>query len=302
MCWLCSGATLPLAALLWPVTELLHTGSMTTARVQQLRDLHDQGFSAEHDWSAHLRSLNNSLGLVGPHELATPAPGLPPSWFVGDVESLQPGRWVLFVGLNQARSPQDEDWHLAQGYSAQTYWDYWRLLNNNSWYGRYYAPRVRLASAALGVEVPREREQEFATMNMVFVELCPYSSRKFGLPDTELLRLSAEDHGFRIAAQMRRILIEEGRPAVVMVSGGNAVTVLERLEEEQLTLEERRSYQSVSRPEKRLWHREGYFSRGESRVPAIGFPFLRTQSTHNSYDEIDQLGARARVLVRDSPR
>ena len=96
------------------------------------------------------------------------------------------------------------------------------------------------------------------------------------------------------------LLIGQGRPALVMVSGGQALTVLEHRDEDQLRLGERRIYQSVSRPDKLLWHREGYFISGESRVPAIGFPFLRTQSTHNSYAEIDQLGVRARVLVRDS--
>lgn len=271
---------------------------MNATWVEELRALHDQSF--EHNWVAHLRALNGDLGAVDRRELATPAPGLPPSWFVGDIEALEPGEWVLFVGLNQARSRDDEPWHAAQGYTAQTYWDYWRLLNTNSWYARYYSPRMRLAAAALGGGIPgtREEQQEFATANMVFVELCPYSSEQFQFADEDLLRLSATDHGFRTAARIRRILIQSGRPAMVMVSGRQAITVLERADRDHLVLEDPRRYQSVSQPDKRLWHREGSYATEAYRVPVLAFPFLRTQSTHNSYAEIDQIGDRARVLVR----
>ena len=275
---------------------------MSAPWVQRLRELHDESFSADHDWAAHMPSLNRSIGATGLRELATPAPGLPPSWFVGDVENLRPDRWVLFVGLNQARVPGDEPWHLAQRYTPQTSWDYWRLVNVNSetWNTGYYRPRARLAASALGVEVPREREREFATAHIVFVEICPYSSERFQFADEDLLRLSAQDHGFRTAAALRRILIQHGRPAMVMVSGYQAVTVLERADDDHLTLGRVRSYQSVSRPEKRLWHREGHYTSGASHMPVMGFPFLRTQSAHNSYEEIDQLGKRAGELVRES--
>lgn len=275
---------------------------MSIEWVQRLRALHDGSFAEDRDWSAHLQSLNESLSLEGRRELATPAPGLPPSWFVGDVDGLRPGRWVLFVGLNQARSRQDEAWHAAQAYTAQAYWDYWRLLNRNSWYARYYSPRVRLAAAALGGAIPgtREQQQEFATTNMVFVELCPYSSEQFQFADEDLLSLSVQDHGFRTAARIRRILIHYGRPAMVMVSGNQAITVLEQADRDHLVLGELRSYESVSKPQKRLWHREGSYVNEAYRIPVLAFPFLRTQSAHNSYDEIDQLGERARVLVRES--
>ena len=275
---------------------------MSATWVQQLRELHDESFSADHDWAAHMRSLNQGIGATGLRELATPAPGLPPSWFVGDVENLQPGRWVLFIGLNQARVPGDEPWHLAQRYTPQTSWDYWRLVNRKSetWNTGYYRPRARLVASALGVEVGGDREREFATGSIVFVEICPYSSERFQFAGEDLLRLSVQDHGFRTAAKLRRILVQHGRPAMVMVSGNQALTVLERADRDHLVLGERRSYQSVGRPEKALWHREGHYTSGLSRVPVLGFPFLRTQSTHNSYAEIDQLGDRARVLVRES--
>lgn len=275
---------------------------MRATWVQQLRELHDESFSADRDWAAHLRRLNESLGLRGRREFATPAPRLPPSWFVGDVEGLEPGNWVLCVGLNQRRSRHDEAWHTGQNYTPDAYWDYWRLLNRNAWYAHYYTPRVRIAAAALGVEIPptRQQKQEFATTSMVFVELCPYSSEDFWFRDSDLLQLAAEDDGFRIAARIRRILIQRARPAFVLISGNQAVTGLEHGDREDLHLEEPVHYQSVRRSEMRLWHREGHFVVGTSRVPAIGCPALRTRSGHNFYDDVDQVGERARVLVRES--
>ena len=272
---------------------------MSTTWVQRLRELHDRSF--DYDWTAHVQALNERLGLDGPRELATPAPGLPPSWFVGDVENLEPDRWVLFVGLNQKRSPDDEAWHLAQGYSEQKYWDYWRLLNRTSWYAHFYAPRVRIAAAALGLEIPRERErqQEIATTNAVFVEMCPYSSGSFGFEEAALQRLSEGDNGFRIVADVRRILVEEARPALVVVSGNQAVTVLEHADRDHLKLGGPVRYRSDHDAQKMLRHREGRFAYAESSVPVIGCPALRTRSAHNAYVEIDQLGDHARELVRD---
>ena len=236
---------------------------MTTAWIRELRELHDQSF--HYDWVTHLQAVNQTLGLAGRRELATPAPGLPPSWFVGDVEALQPGRWVLSVGLNQKRSPQDEAWHEAQHYSPQTYWDYWRWLNTRAWYAHYYFPRVRVAATALDVEIPRGRaqQQEFATTEMAFVEICPYSSEDFRFKDPDLLQLSANDEGFRITAQIRRILIQEAHPAFVLVSGNQAITVLEHTDRSHIRLGAPRFYQSVSNPKRELWHREGTSSTEE---------------------------------------
>ena len=142
----------------------------------ELRSLHDSSFAF--DWDSHVRALNERLQLSGTDEFGLPAPGLPPSWFVGDVEALR-RPWVLVVSLNQARREGDEDWHLAQRYTSQTYWDHWRWLNRDWWEPRFYRPLVRLASAALGTSTDAEQEADFATTRMVFVELCPYSSRRF---------------------------------------------------------------------------------------------------------------------------
>ena len=186
--------------------------------VEQLRELHDDAFLV--DWSANFEALNRDLDLTGPYELGVPAPGFPPSWFVGDVEALEPHRWVLVVSLNQAQHDA------GSGYTPQTFWDHWRWLNRNDWYPRFYRPRVRPAADALGVEISPEHEPEFATTRVVFVEMCPYSSRRFRFSGKDLIELTAKDCGFQIAARVRRILIDEASPALVMVSGVPAVEAL----------------------------------------------------------------------------
>ena len=266
--------------------------------VRRLRDLHDESFAL--DWSSHLEALSRSLSL-GSDPLATPAPGLPPSWFVGDVEAIEPGRWVLVVSLNQAYRPDDE-WHLAQHYTAQTYWDHWRDCERHWMSARaFYRAYVLFAAATLGVKlVTDEDEADFAARSLVFLELCPYSSRTFRIGASDLARLAAEDRGFRIATDVRWTLIREARPALVALNGLPCMATLEQIEAAQLSLGEPRSYESVSRRGRALWHREGRYlpeGRRPARVPVVGFPFLRKPRTHNSYDEIRQLGRYARALV-----
>ena len=262
--------------------------------IEQLKQLHNRAF--EFDWSSHLQNLNRDLGLAGPHELAVPAPGFPPSWFVGDVEAIEPHRWVLVISLNQAQHDA------GGGYTPQTFWDHWRWLNTDDWYPRFYRPFARLAAKALGLEVSREQEPEFTTTSVVFIEFCPYSSGRFALSGEDLIRLNAQDRGFQTASLVRRTLIDEASPALVMVNGRAGLDAMEHIEAGRLKLGERHVYRSVSRPEKRLWHREGHLTAGDGSVPLIGFPFLRTRVTHNSYREIDQLGDRARALVSENSR
>ncbi len=150
----------------------------------------------------------------------------------------------------------------------------------------------------MGVELHPGMEQEFATTRMVFAELYPYPSRSFGLSDADIHRLTAVDRGFRVAARIRPLLMEEGRPGLVMVNGVPAIAAFERVHGDEIQLAERRSYASVRRPGKQLWHREGHVDTAGGRVPLLAIPFLRTRQTHNSYSEIAQLGAMGREQVR----
>lgn len=248
------------------------------------------------DWDERVRGLNGRLGLTERDEFGLPGPGLPPPLFVGDVESLQPREWVMVISLNQARREEEEAWHLAQRYTSQSYWDHWRFLNRNWWNPRFYRPLVRLASTALSAPIDRSMEANFATTRMVFVELCPYSSRQFQLDHIALERVATDDLGFQVARQARQILIELAQPALVLVNGTAALANFESLEGDSVTLDERQ-YPSVGRPVHTLWHKEGVYRSAGDPVPVVGFPFLRKPSTHNSYAEIDQLAGMARALL-----
>lgn len=263
---------------------------MTDRWSDMIRRMHDESWDL--DWYAHVAELNEQLGLTGPDAFGLPR-GLPPSWVVGDLEALPPGEWVLVVSLNQARREDGEAWHVEQGYTRQSYWDHWRFLNRNWWEPRFYRPLVRLAATALGVTVDVSDEGEFATSRMVFIELCPYPSRRFEFDGPTVQRLADEDWGFQTAARIRRLLIEDGSPAVVMVNGVAAVTEFQRLHPDVAL--ERRVYPSVSRG-RDLKHWEGHYGFAGKRVSVAGFPFLRKPFTHNSYEEIEQLGVMVHEL------
>lgn len=261
--------------------------------IQQLWELHDQSFLV--DWADHLDNLNRELDLTGRYELSTPARDYPPSWFVGDVEALEPSRWVLVISLNQKAHDAGE------GFTPKSYWDHWRYLHRKHWYKQFYRPRVRPAATALGVQITPEQEPEFATNRVIFIEMCPYPSHNSRFSGEDFVALTKEDPGFQTAAGVRRILIEEASPALIMVNGVPAIEALEHLDRDRLTLDECRTYQSLTTPTKQLWHREGYFTTGESSVPVIAFPF-RSPKAHYSYRDIGRLGERACVLVSESSR
>ena len=266
---------------------------MSKPWVPELWALHNQAFAV--NWTAHLENLNRELGLTGAYELSTPARGYPPSWFVGDVEALEPRHWVLVISLNQKR-------HIAgESFTPKSYWNHWRSLHGNHWYKQFYRPRVLPAATALGVQITPEQEPEFATKRVIFIEMCPYPSDNSRFSGKDFVRLTEEDHGFQIAARVRGILIEQASPALVMVNGVPAIEALEHLDRDRLTLGEHRTYQSVTTPAKRLWHREGRITKGDSSVPVIAFPF-RSPKAHYSYRDIGRLGKRARVLVRENSR
>ena len=107
-----------------------------------------------------------------------------------------------------------------------------------------------------------------------------------------------EDRGFSIAKQVRQLLLNEAKPALVLVNGNAAIGQFEEASGASLTWEQV-SYDSESKQTKSLWHRQGSIDAGSRKVPIIGFPFLRTPSTHNSSVEIYQLGARIGDFIKN---
>ena len=178
----------------------------------RLRQIFDESFQV--DWESHTASLNESLGLSKEGRFAVSIPSLPPFWFNGDVEGLADAPWTLVVSLNHQmgtyRDPPTEE----------NYWEFCRLHNQKHWYPRFFRPLVRLAATCLGETVAADEEPEFASRRMVFVELCPYASRRFNLTTSKVEELARSESGFQTAAQTTAILLAEARPHLLLVNGG----------------------------------------------------------------------------------
>src|SRR5206468_1092677 len=83
--------------------------------------------------------------------------------------------------------------------------------------------------------------------------------------DDELRRLASEDVGFQTAARVREILIEDAKPALVLVNGLSAVWALESVEGEHVQLSEVR-YELGG---KRLRHWKGSYRAGSPPIPLV---------------------------------
>lgn len=271
---------------------------------QEIREIHDQHF---HDpWQERADAINRRHALSRAHKLFTPAPGVPMPWFNGDIEAVEPGRWVLVISLNHyvnpaAREALDRD--TAAQFTPETYWDHWRTFNMDHWYRDFFGPLARVAATALGDELTREEEPAFATNRMIFVEICPYGSQQFSLSWQDVEELLATDVGFQRAADVNRLLIEQGRPALVMVNGLASINMIEHLYPDALRWREIR-YDSCDLPvegckPKRLRHYCGSLTLSHHAVPVVGFPFLCKPGTHNSKSEQAQLANQVFHCVAD---
>ena len=221
-------------------------------------------------------------------------------WFNGDIESVTPGQWVLAVSLNH-QVDSDPSGASPLGGCGSSVSDVWwksrRTMNTDRWYGRFFSPLARVAAAATGQQLAKEKESEFATRRMIFVEICPYVSNRFNLDWPVIKELLETDLGFRLASEINHLLIEKGEPALVLVNGNSAIVMFRHLYANELELQEVR-YDSCHPPksdgkQKRLRHYCGSLHLGEKTIPVVGFPFLQTPMTHNSDQEVALLGAHA---------
>ena len=249
--------------------------------------------SAVYDWETHLKALNTHLGLGEEERFSITIPGVSPMWFNGDVEAIQSGQWALVVSLNHQIASYSE----LPGRAGA--WDFFREHNRRFWYPRFFRPLTQVASAALAETLATEDEPEFATTRMVFVELCPYASRRFNLAPEVVVGLTSSDPGFRTAARINSLLIEEGRPALILVNGSPALAHFKAAYGDHLTQWQVVEYPSdyQGSPRKQLWHEQGLLRLGSAETHVIAFPFLRTSRTHNANIEIRQLGEMGRRLL-----
>ena len=133
---------------------------------------------------------------------------------------------------------------------------------------------------------------------MVFIEVCPYASGEFDLSIDAVRTLSGEDRGFNTAEQVRQLLLNEAKPALVLVNGKAAIGQFEGAGGDRLRWDEV-MYESESKEKKVLRHKQGYTDAGSRAVPIIGFPFLGAMAgtSHQFSDEFRQLGASIRDFI-----
>ena len=81
--------------------------SSSNGWVAKIRQIHNKYFT--YPWGHHLDWLNTDLCLAGKARLVTNAPGLPPVWINGNIEALEPHRWVLVISLNPGLGRTIED-------------------------------------------------------------------------------------------------------------------------------------------------------------------------------------------------
>lgn len=265
----------------------------------ELRRIHDESF--EFDWGRHLSELNRDYEICKESRFTTTAPGVPPVWFNGDVEAIVPKQWTLVVSINPASNPLSEEKSLAKFRTPEASWNSWRTYNREvvRTQSDFFGKLAALASSIRGDDLETVGPAQYATRNMVFTELWPYSSR--GWPPAQVPRpkqrwkevfprLLETDIGALTASRVNAILLNDGKPGLVLINGAPATEHLPRAWSQLRWL--RREYLSKSAP-KRLWHFEG--TAGE--IPIIGFPQLRRAKTHNSDVEIHQLAEGARQFV-----
>jgi hypothetical protein len=270
---------------------------------QGVRDIHDRYF--HESWEERVNAINQRYGLADDHLLLTHGSGVPMPWFNGDIESIKPGKWVLVISLNHQidRDGPEMLSDQASGSSPEdAWWHQRRKMNSERWYGQFFGPLARVAATALEEKVAREDESAFATNRMVFVEICPYVSKKFALGWPIVAELLRSDLGFQLAAQVNGLLVQEGKPALVMVNGSSAISMFEHLYGDDLHWLEIR-HDSCDAPRegrspKRLRHYCGALRLGDRHIPVVGFPFLRTPSTHNSNAEVALLGSQVLQCIR----
>jgi len=262
------------------------------AWLNKLRRLHDDSFHV--DWKLHLSGLNEQLHLSGDERLQTAIDDFPPSWFNGDLEAIEPGRWALVISLNpQLGRPEGYD--VVE--TPDAYWRFWRTFNSDYglWlWGPFFNPLVRVASKALGEELPANF-QKFATNRMIFTEVCPYASRSFSLAPNDVARLAESDIGFIISAGFTRILLEQAEPGIVLVNGNPSTGLFDERRKARLDWEEVQ-YQAAG--QRNLHHRQGWYTGPTgSPIAMVGFPFLGRPNSHNGNADYEQLGMRIRDFV-----
>ncbi len=141
-------------------TESTH-GLASADWLAQLRNIHEE--SLDRDWERLATAINEQLGLTGTAALRPSINGLPPIWFQGDVERIQPGKWVLVMSLNHQLPT-------AWEYATVTRESAWHMQcdhHRDHWYKDFFGPLTRVAAVAMGLTGDAVDFKSYASQHLV---------------------------------------------------------------------------------------------------------------------------------------
>jgi hypothetical protein len=229
---------------------------------------------------------------------------LPPEWFVGDFEVIEPNKWVLVLSLNPRIDSTDKatmEAYRANSFTPPLWREYLQRFNlGPDRYPRFTRPLAKLA--LYGMDEIEDDYAIFATERMVFMELCSYSSHDFQLTSLEVEQLSKTDLGFITVAWMRDLLIAERMPRFILVNGAGAVDALNALGADGPDWERKTFHSLFSKnPDnfaKKLWIQIGAFK----SIPIVGFCQLNSRNGHQARPDRQRLNelVKAHVLRSDN--
>jgi hypothetical protein len=227
------------------------------------------------DWTSHLARLNERYDLPPETAFSCSIPDWPPAWFTGNIEALQPGRWVLVVSINPAAPAPNH----YQDHLGSDPWTFWTEHNRDSshWNRRTkFFPRLAdLSRTALELDPEKYGDEDVASEYMLFLEFCPYASGQFrgwrwdGRGGVQ--ELANGDIGFAINRQIRQIAFLHGQPKLALLQGAQAAFDVKDYQDPGMI----QDYVS-NNPPYRIW--KGEFRGYRHRTPIIGFPFLNSPS------------------------
>lgn len=265
------------------------------ASVDELRGRHRVLFE-EVDWSAHVRAINERLGLSGRHAFVES--GWAPEFFLASLPRFRPREWLAVVSLNPKEGPaEDREWYEAQRWTSD---DHWRYLVREDlrgykpkdyFYRKWAYPLLVLMHGLTGDDELLASPEEAYCYRVGAFELVPYASHEYAAGTH---RLVGDDVGCEFALEAALTVIRECPPVAIIANGIDAASAVpEHLPLVGPLVEHR--YGSSYRPGRMLRHWQGEVSLGDERVPYVGFPFLRSQGGHNAFDEIRQLASEIRA-------
>jgi hypothetical protein len=249
----------------------------------------------EIDWEAHISALNQSYGFKGKQELSTSIKGWPPAWFTGNMEALQPDKWVLVVSINPARPISSHYGNINKRNS----WHFWCEHNRDPrrWDKHHpFFPRLaNLARNALPNEVAVLDDATITSDHMLFLEFCPYASvgepfQSWAGPG-RAQEVANGDIGFAINRQIRHLAFLHGRPRIALVQGAYPAYDVKDFQCPSLS----QQMLFIGETEMKVW--QGSFHGANGAVPILGFPFLAAQTTLQLEPRMNALGRHIRMLV-----